>query len=143
MCCTLSFSRSLSLPPSPSINFSTFLSLFLHSLFLLFTLLLSLSFPLFALPLSPLHSPTLPLSPPNFPYINCYSISLFLLFHSFLYLSTSSFSFFSISLHFFFFNFLAAIPRAIVALMKVPGDEMGYARRIQGLFVSKANELDR
>ena len=104
---------------------------------------LHFSLPLFALPLSPLHSPTLPLSPPNFPYINCYSISLFLLFHSFLYLSTSSFSFFSISLHFFFFNFLAAIPRAIVALMKVPGDEMGYARRIQGLFVSKANELDR
>ena len=95
---------------------------------------LHLSLPLFALPLSPLHSPTLPLSPPNFPYINCYSISLFLLFHS---------SFFTLSLFFFFFNFLAAIPRAIVALMKVPGDEMGYARRIQGLFVSKANELDR
>ena len=71
---------------------------------------LHLSLPLFALPLSPLHSPTLPLSPsfctPSFSSLLSYSPSLssqFSLYQLLLYLSISSFSFFSISLYFFFF----------------------------------------
>jgi hypothetical protein len=38
---------------------------------------------------------------------------------------------------------LAAIPKAVVALMHVAGDREGYEERMESLFVITANEIDR
>ena len=38
---------------------------------------------------------------------------------------------------------LAAIPKAVVALMHVAGEREGYEERMESLFVITANEIDR